>query len=948
MEDYKATMTAFNPKTFHLWIREVKGIAIKAKIWDYVDPVGSKPEPEEPEFPLISDFIVEELVPRQTDQGVILASADPPIMRPARKITELSDEQRKIWKMEMNAYQLMEKQNDRIAHGIRLVDVAIKASARAYIPPENMESTVRKILQVLSSKYKRSDTEVIEQIYQQFVALKTPPTKTKLEAWITDWETLHAQIIESGIQGQFGGEAMFVKEFLKAGRAWAPNFCDHWYNQKDAAGQPLELFETTRKYRVRVDEESKPVRGHAHAATLQGAPQPDAPDQQQHQSSSSRPTGDGKHAGKECLCGEVHLFKNCPYIHTSARKTGWKENKKTRDEMRQKIQKNRNFFYIIKRITNTNILEGLDKKSEEDNKSNASGGRPPAELGAENPSFSFANTTAVVGGRKSSNPLHKSVIYDSGAANHLTFEKERFVGEIRPPTSQTLIGTPEGGMMLVHGYGTMLVKGTLNGRPRELLFENTAYVPDAEVTLISSNRLKKRGFFWDMFSDSLISKVTKEKICEIGEHFGLPTLEFTPMPSEWLVNTINPRHPEKATPWTWHLRLGHCRPQVVEKLRHIEGADVEVLRGDAHKSVECTTCAVSKMHQIINRNPTGRAIKPFQVLHFDLTINDIGFDGTRCIAHFTDEFTSFNWVYPLVNHKEDTLIPVFKSLINQCDRAGLPLNSVVSVIRTGQETSIGKRLEDWLSGQGIEWDWSAKNTLEQNGTSEKFGHLLTEKARCIGHHAKLPEDLYPECYLAAAYLLNRTPTSRLNWDSPNVAMQRATNQKITWDIARLKVFGCKAYPLLKGADAPPRSEKMKPRAFIGYLIGYDSTNIFRVWNPEKGDVSGYRDVVFDENQFYDSYEKDDLLKEAEKADFVEFRALDPKPSYTPIDSDDEDWLETPIRGRSIQPPDASGEGVRPGQGQGDEASHPQSLQSTPRGPSLQHRCNCIHLMKLRL
>ena len=642
MDDYKTTMTAFNPKTFHLWIKEVKGIAIKAKVWDYVDPEGSKPEPEEPEFPSISDHAVEEIVPRaNAGEGVALsAPRDPPIMRPARKITELSDEQRKLWKMEMSAFQMMEKQNDRITHGIRLVDAAIKASARTYIPPENMKSTVRKILQVLSSKYKRSDTEVIEQIYQQFVALKNSPTKAKLEAWITDWETLHAQILQRGIQGQFGGEAMFVKEFLKAGRAWAPNFCDHWYNQKDAAGQPLELFETTRKYRVRVEEESKPVRGHAHATTLQGAPQPEAPDQHQNQSSfTSRP----KHEGRKCLCGEVHLFKDCPYIHTSARRSGWKENKKTRDDMRHKIKENRAIFTAIKYVTNTNILEGLGKKKpnqEDANKSNASGDRPPAELGAENTTFSFANTTNAVGGIRSRNPLHKSIIYDFGAAYYLTFEKSRFVDEIIPASSEVWIGIFERNMMLIHDYDTMIVRGTLNGRPRELRFANTAYVPDSEVTLVASNRLKEKGFLWNMYDDSLVIKETGEKICEIDENFGLPTLEFNAMPSDWLANTIQPRHPEKATPWIWHLRLGHCRPQVIEKLRHIEG--VEVLRGDAPKSVECTTCAVSKMHQIINRNPTGRATKPFQVLHFDLTITDVGFDGTRCIAHFTDEFTSFN------------------------------------------------------------------------------------------------------------------------------------------------------------------------------------------------------------------------------------------------------------------------------------------------------------------
>ena len=554
------------------------------ELWNRLDPAGNKPEPEEPEFPLISDYTVEEVVAVETTEGVAITSE--PVRRPANRITELSDDQRKMWKMKMSAYQAMKKQHDRIAHEIRLVDAAIKASARSYIPPENMESSVRKILQVLSAKYKRSDTEIIEQIYQQFVALKNSPTKAKLKTWITDWKTLHAQIIEMGIQGQFGRDVMFVKEFLRAGRSWTPNFCDHWYNQKDSAGQPLELFETTRKYRVRVDEESKLVRGHAHAATLQGALQPDAPGQQHQNQSSSAP---GPTEERPCLCDEVHLFKNCPYMHTNARKSGWKENKKIRDEIRHQAKDNKRLYGAIRYITNTNILEGLGKKKpdqEDANKSNASGDRPPAELGEENPSYSFANTTNVVGGVRSTNPLHKSAIYDSEAANHLTFEKSRFVGDIRPPTSETLIGTSEGGMMLMHGYGTMLVKGTLNGKRRDLRFENTTYVPDAEVTLISSNRLKKRGFYWNMFDDSLINKKTGEKICEIGEHYGLPTLEFNAMPSDWLVNIINPRHPEKATPWIWHLRLGHCRPQVVEKLRHIEGADVEVLRGDAPKSVE--------------------------------------------------------------------------------------------------------------------------------------------------------------------------------------------------------------------------------------------------------------------------------------------------------------------------------------------------------------------------
>lgn len=728
---------------------------------------------------------------------------------------------------------------------------------------------------------------------------------------MAEWEALKTQIDELNLQLPLGSEMMFVTEFLKAGKSWAPRFCDNWIDQKLASNQPIDFFETARHYRIRVDqtlaEAKSSTRGHAYAATLHGAPQQDDSNTQEPQGQKTGGANQkGKYEGKPCLCKEVHLFKNCPYINKSARAAGWKENKATRDEIRLKILKHMGFFLTIKNVANTNILDGITKEKVSKFKENGGTGTPGED--ADGSTFSFANMANMLGEVRSTSPIHRSVIYDSGANDHMTFEKDRFVGEISPSKSEVWIGTPMGDAQ-VHGYGTMKVKGTLNGKPRSLLFENTAYVPDLGVTMISANKLKSRGFFWNMVDNSLFVQSTGQKICNMEDHYGLTFIEFNAMPQEFhLANAIHPRHPEKATPWVWHLRLGHCRPEVIQHLKKSEDAGIEVLKGDAPKTVNCTSCAVSKMHEIGQRSPTGRAIKPFQVLHFDLTINNMGFDGTRCIAHFTDEFTSFSYVYPLVNHRESTLIPVFKSLINQCDRAGIAIGSVVSTIRTGQETSIGKDLEDWVLGQGIRWDWSAKNTPQQNGTSEKFGHLLTEKARCIRHHSKLPEDLYPDCYLAAVHLLNRTPTKSLNWDSPLVAMQRATNQVIRWEVSHLRVFGCKAYPLLKGKDKPLRSEKMKPRAFVGYLIGYDATNIFRIWNPEKGDVSGYRDVVFNESEYYDTYDQAELLTESEKADFVEFRAMDPHPSFTPITIEDEDWLETPIRRRLPQPP-SSGEGV---------------------------------------
>ena len=88
--------------------------------------------------------------------------------------------------------------------------------------------------------------------------------------------------------------------------------------------------------------------------------------------------------------------------------------------------------------------------------------------------------------------------------------------------------------------------------------------------------------------------------------------------------------------------------------------------------------------------------------------------------------------------------------------------------------------------------------------------------------------------------------------------------------------------------------------------------------------------MFDENQFYDSYDKDDLLKKTKKTDFVEFCALNPKPSYTPIDSDDEEWLKIFIKERSFNASDqaSSDEKMRE-----KKSSHFHAIKSTPASTS---------------
>ncbi len=380
----------------------------------------------------------------------------------------------------------------------------------------------------------------------------------------------------------FGDDAIFVSEFLRAGRRWAPTFCDNWENQLEAAEKSVDFFKITRAYRlVVIRENQSSSRSTANAATLQGITQEQSAKGESFNQDGQRSINKGKskehnHSTNQkgdgkCICGEEHPFKKCPYIVKSNRKRGWKEDKNVRDEMREQIKKRLMVHRAIKHMTDTNILDGLgDPYSKKEGGEDISSS--PAELEASS-SFRFGNMTTS----SHMNEIHflfKSVIYDSGCSDSLTFDRDRFVGEIR--SADEWIKTSNG-LMNVAGYGTMIVKGKLGNKIVKLEFANTAWISSTDVTLISSTRLIKEGYDRDPHTNTLMHMKTGTKVCEISMHCNVLLLEFNPIKH---ANSVQLRKSTtaKTTPWFWHLRLGHCRPEVINQLKKIEG--IEVVKGD--------------------------------------------------------------------------------------------------------------------------------------------------------------------------------------------------------------------------------------------------------------------------------------------------------------------------------------------------------------------------------
>ena len=93
-----------------------------------------------------------------------------------------------------------------------------------------------------------------------------------------------------------------------------------------------------------------------------------------------------------------------------------------------------------------------------------------------------------------------------------------------------------------------------------------------------------------------------------------------------------------------------------------------------------------------------------------------------------------------------------------------------------------------------------------------------------------------------------------------------------------------------------RRQKLNPKAWIGYLVGYNSTNIYRIWNPTTNRIIATRDVIFDENQLFNGdiqQLKDDLLHvtvEELEAILRSIQTVRSEESSGPTQQEDEDLV----------------------------------------------------------
>ncbi|CAJ2656182.1 unnamed protein product [Trifolium pratense] len=292
----------------------------------------------------------------------------------------------------------------------------------------------------------------------------------------------------------------------------------------------------------------------------------------------------------------------------------------------------------------------------------------------------------------------------------------------------------------------------------------------------------------------------------------------------------------------WHSRLGH------PSFPYLKHLFPELFRNKDLSLFKCEACEFAKHHRSHFPLQPYKPSKPFSVIHSDVW----GPNRTGTLSHkkwfitFIDDHSRVCWVY-LLKGKSDVCQAV-KDFVKMVQNQ---FQTNIQVFRSdnGKEY-FNTMLSDFFRENGIVHQSSCPNTPQQNGVAERKNRHLLEVARALLFASKVPNYLWGEAVLTAAYLINRVPSKVLNFKTPiHIFKECFPNDRVSNDLT-LKIFGCTAF-----VHEHKNISKLEPRAIKCVFVGYSPTQKgYKCFDPKNQKMFVTMDVTFFENKpFFDTH-----------------------------------------------------------------------------------------------
>jgi transposase InsO family protein len=287
--------------------------------------------------------------------------------------------------------------------------------------------------------------------------------------------------------------------------------------------------------------------------------------------------------------------------------------------------------------------------------------------------------------------------------------------------------------------------------------------------------------------------------------------------------------------WLWHHRYGHLNFRSLKFLG--ENNLVDGLPLIQHVDALCESCVFGKHHRnVFPKGEARRASKQIELVHVDVCgpMRTPSLNNRKYFIVFVDDYSRMTWVYFAKEKSE--VFSIFKKFKNQVEKQSGNSLKILQTDRGGEFLS--KEFDSFCEDFGIFRQLTASYTPQQNGVAERKNRSIVEMAKSMLKAKGIPNSFWAEAVHTAAYLLNRSPTSALQHQTPFEAWH-GWRPKVT----HFKIFGCIAYVHVPSQKRHKLEDNSVKCIFMGYSM---ETKGYRCYDPLTKKLIVSRDVLFDE------------------------------------------------------------------------------------------------------
>ncbi len=393
---------------------------------------------------------------------------------------------------------------------------------------------------------------------------------------------------------------------------------------------------------------------------------------------------------------------------------------------------------------------------------------------------------------------------DSGCTSHMTGSKE-IITELRPNLNHSTVSYCDKSKAEVKSLGKVVVA-------KDITLVNVMLVESLGYNLMSVRALNKMNFDVYFTIDMVVllrSKTLKVMFVGYVEH-ELFVVDFSGSTNTQAICLFG----KADVGWLWHRRLSHVNMRTLQSLH--KGGHILGLKENVSFSRDrlCRACVEGKIHDSPHPSKTIiSSTRILELLHVDLfgAVPQPSLGGKKYCLVIVDDYSRFTWVY-FFKTKDETQ----QTVIDFSNEVQRQHNVPILAIRSDNGSEFKNyTLEEFLSDEGIEHQYSAPYTPQQNGVAKRKNRILVEMARSMLDEYKSPYSFWAEAINTACHasnqlflrkILKKTPYELLTGSKPNVKYFR--------------VFGCKCFILNKKS----RLAKFEPKTYEGIFVGYASNS----------------------------------------------------------------------------------------------------------------------------